>query len=162
MNIKESSSAIKLNMVNRFKKSFYDRFNYYPVVIINCEIKREFLSIVNLEQLKQAFEPFLPIIGKKRYNLESSTRKREIVELRAIYCHFAKKMGYSLKTIALSINKSDHSTIIHNLKLFENLLEYSENFKNKYDLIFEYIKKQNNEYHESSIMDRGNKVEHQS
>jgi hypothetical protein len=162
MNVKDYSSTIKLNMVNKFKSEFFKKFNYYPTVIVNCEIRRQYLSIINLEQLKKAFEPFLPVIGKKKYLLETSSRKREIVELRAIYCFFAKKMGYSLKTIALSVNKSDHTTIIHNLKLFDNLINYSDSFLNKYNVIFEHIKQQNVDYNESPTMDSSDTMEHQS
>ena len=64
-------------------------------------------------------------------NIQEKTRKRDIVEGRFLYAAIAKKCtNLSLEKIGNHIGK-DHATIIHSLKVYNNVL------KDKYKSLFE-------------------------
>jgi chromosomal replication initiator protein len=92
-----------------------------------------------LEELNSYFTKFLPIKFGEKVSLQSSNRMREIVELRSIFCFFAKNMKYSLKNIGFHLGERDHTTVIHGLKSFRDLLETNEGFRQKYLTIHKYI-----------------------
>jgi hypothetical protein len=110
---------------------------------------------MNLDELKSHFDPFLPKIFEKPLPLGSKLRKRELCDLRYIYFRIARNMGHVLTDIAKSVNKRDHTTIIHGLQQFRNLHETSEAFRNKYQTIIHYIKSK----YEPSTMDNLDKME---
>ena len=94
---------------------------------------------MSLEDLKEMFIPFLPTIHGKILHLETSERWREIVELRAIYCHLAVNMNYTLQKIGISIGNRDHTTVRNSLINFKNWMETNEPFREKYRIILNHI-----------------------
>lgn len=62
--------------------------------------------------------------------LNSKTRKREIVQARQIAMYFAKhKTKSSLSTIGARIGGKDHATVLHACKTVKNLLDTDKRFK---------------------------------
>lgn len=62
--------------------------------------------------------------------LESSSRKREIVQARQIAMYLIKKyMDLPLKTIGASFGNRDHSTVIHACQAIADLSQTDENFR---------------------------------
>jgi chromosomal replication initiation ATPase DnaA len=57
--------------------------------------------------------------------IESKSRKREIVLARQLYCVYAKqRLGdISLKSIGLAIGNRDHTTVIHSIQTVKDLLD---------------------------------------
>jgi chromosomal replication initiation ATPase DnaA len=79
----------------------------------------------------------MPLNSKKRY--------REIVQVRMVYCFIARMMGHSLVKIARSLSR-DHSTIIHNIDTFKNLMETNPQFIEFYKEIFQHVKQKLENY----------------
>lgn len=159
MDTKTYAAQLERKLIEQFKESFYEKVGYYPVVVtrLNQNVE-EYLPIMPLEALQEYFEPFLPYRNGMRLCLKSKDRYRELVELRNIYCFIARTMGYSLATVGQSIGNRDHTTVIHNVSSFKNLVETNETFQQKYIRIFNHIKKQ----HESSTMGVSDQVQRES
>ena len=63
-------------------------------------------------------------------DLQSKTRKRNIVQARQLAMFFAKKYTKnSLTTIGSQIGQRDHATVLHACKTVENLAETDREFK---------------------------------
>ena len=62
-------------------------------------------------------------------SIQSSTRKREIVQARQLTMYFAKKMTKSsLAIIGLQCGNKDHATVLHACKTVANLNETDKQF----------------------------------
>lgn len=55
---------------------------------------------------------------------DTACRKRPLPTLRAMVCHVMREEGYSLSEIACEVKK-DHATVVHNLKMIDNIETYS-------------------------------------
>lgn len=143
-------------LVQKFRDEFFQKIGYYPTVITN---NKETLVTTSLEDLEDYFEPFLPFQHGVKVKLEAFNRIRSLVELRNIFCHIAREMGYTLREIGQHLNKRDHTTVIHNIKTFDSLNNTDDRFKGIYLTILNNIK--NNNY-ESPIMEPIDQMENQS
>ncbi len=75
-------------------------------------------------------------------NIQSKSRKREIVQARQVATYFTKQMTkLSLVSIGYKIGKRDHSTVLHSFKTVKNLIQVDEEFKNKMEKIEILLKK---------------------
>jgi len=147
---------LERKLIDQFKQSFFEKIGYYPTVITKVHA----LPKLSLNTLESHFTQFLPVRYQRTVKLKSKHRYREIVELRMIYCTLARQMGYSFIEIGKYLDNKDHTTIMHNIKSFKNLMQTCNVFRNKYNTIFNYIKNYYN--HESSTMDNIDQVQHQS
>jgi hypothetical protein len=155
--IDEEYKKLKLErkLVEDFIDDFYKKIGYRPVIITKVSSDSE-LEVMPLAELKACLTPFLPTYYGKKLSLEHKSRTNEIVELRHMYFHLARSMGYKLTAIAYSIGKLDHTTVIHGLKTFANLMEVDPRYRLKFQTIFNHIKNIKNE---SSAMADSNKVQ---
>ena len=146
--------AIELEkkLIAEFKFQFEEKLGYTPVVLTKYETNEYMIPFMSLNRLARAFEPFLPTLYDNKITLYSKSRKREIVELRMIFCFLARSMRNTLGTIGDFLGGRDHTTVIHNITTFVNLMETNEQFKNQFFEIINHIKQN----HESSIMDQSN------
>lgn len=144
-----NKQLLEAQMVQEFIENFYNEFGYNPTVIIKTQTKKSAFGVISLTDLEKCFERFLPKKYGKIHLLSSRIRIRELVELRFIFFHIARKMGYGLKDMGQYLGKKDHTTVIHGLKTFRNLYQTDENFRQTYHKIVNIIK---NNY-ESSIVD---------
>jgi hypothetical protein len=143
---------LELKLIGEFKRLFHRKMGYEPVVIsrnhkeIDPEKKgHSDLKPVNLTTLKQLFEEITPFKNGTRMSLDSKKRYREIVQLRMIYCFIAKMMGHSFVRIGKCISR-DHSTIIHNVNTFKNLMETNPQFIELYREVFQHVKQKLENY----------------
>ena len=60
--------------------------------------------------------------------LKSSSRKNNLVDLRMIFCANARKHGATLKDIGYMLGGRDHSTVIHAIRQYYNILETDPKF----------------------------------
>jgi hypothetical protein len=138
--MKKKKERTELESVQGFKKSFYRKFGYTPLIILEKPSKNRPYLTMSLEELETYFNYF---INKRpncrRYNLKGKDRYREIVDYRFMFTHMARCMEYNLTTIGRYLNKH-HTSIIHYQTSFNNMMETSENFKERYIEIFNYIK----------------------
>jgi hypothetical protein len=135
----ESLSSLQKAMVKQFKEDFFKKFDYKPLVVISVSDDVDFMPHMTLQELQNYFDHFLPVVNGKKLSLNTKRRFREIVELRFIYCFLSRQLGYRQIEIARALNKRDHTTIVHNLKIFSNLMETNDYFKEKYKTIYNYI-----------------------
>lgn len=156
-------TVMEKKMITQFKTEFYNKIGYYPVVLTFLETDDDKLPVLPLNKLKDHFDEFLPQQYGETLTLCGKVRKREIVELRCIYCYLAKSMGYSLNDIGKEIGGRDHTTVIHSLKTFRDLMEISDIFRQKYDYVFSRIKnKFKSKIYESPTLDGLNQAQYQS
>jgi len=74
-------------------------------------------------------------------NLQSSTRKREIVQARQVAMYFSKNLTKaSLASIGNQIGGKDHATVLHACKTVNNLIETDKRFRLQIDEIEKKLK----------------------
>jgi hypothetical protein len=128
-------------LIDQFTEEFNRHLGYRPIVVTKTTQKASGpLELMSLTELKDYFEPFLPTLYDKKVPLDAKCRIREIIELRQMYFYLARSMGYKLVFIAYSLGKKDHTTVVHALNTFHNLLEVDEGYKNRFLTILNYIK----------------------
>jgi hypothetical protein len=143
------AAKLEKRLIDEFKQKFEEKLGYVPIVLTKVSSQEDGdLSIMSLDQLASYFEPFLPIVYEKKLALTSPSRKRELVELRNIFCAIARMMRFTCVSIGEFLGGRDHTTVLHNVGTFNNLIETSESFREKYFLILTHIK----ESHESSAL----------
>lgn len=156
MDSKMYALQLEKKLIEQFRQTFYDKLGYYPMVVTHVQVDSNYrLPLMNLQSLHDMFDPFLPYRYERKLTLKSKCRYRELVELRNIYCFLARTMGYSLAAVGESLGNRDHTTVIHNVACFKNLMETDESFRQKYLTILTYIKQQ----YEPSAMDDVNQVQ---
>lgn len=156
MDSKTYAQQLEKKLIEQFKQTFYDKLGYEPLVLTRVQLEtEEYIPILSLESLQAMFEPFLPEKMDRKIPLQSKYRYREVVELRNIYCYLARTMGYSLSVVGESLGNRDHTTIIHNVTCFKNLMETNDPFRQKYQAILTYIKQN----YESSVVAKSNQVQ---
>lgn len=144
---------LEKKLIQNFMETFYEKLGYYPKVITPGSTVRndEGLKVLNLNQLEDYFEPFLP---KMRNNhlmqLFSRCRKRRLVELRFMFYYIARSMKYNLTEIGQYAGR-DHTTVIHGLDMFVTLYKQDDIFKSIYHEIVNFIKK--DDYEPSTVDD---------
>jgi hypothetical protein len=151
MDTKVYARQLEKKLIDEFKAHFFDKMGYYPLVVtkINTETD-DYLPIISLENLEEVFEPLLPEKFGKKVKLGSRRRYREVVELRNIFCTIARMMRYTTTHIGEYLGNRDHTTVLHNTMTFNNLIETSDQFKEKYIRIIKHIKQK---YNDTSVMD---------
>ena len=104
-------------------------------------------KLLSLNELELMINMHIPDeIFDKYSNIRVKCRKRELIDLRFIFFHIAKKSGYTSITIGKYFKK-DHSTILNGWKKFDRYINTDEEFTNKYKVIISYI----NKYYENGI-----------
>lgn len=157
MTPKNYAEQMEKKLVQEFKLKFLDKMGYLPTVLTRYKTSETGIPHLKLEELEKCFEPFLPEYKYKGRNvtLKSSCRRRELVELRQFFSAIARQMGMSLTNIGIYLNKRDHTTIIHNIRQFKNLMETDANYRSRFSIVLNYIK----ERHEPPVMDDFDQVQ---
>lgn len=156
---KTYASHLQDRLIEDFKTKFHEKVGYVPIIITKVYIDDENeLPLMTLQKLADCFDPFMPELYGSRLSLTSSSRKRELVELRNIFCAVARMMRFTLKSIGSFLGGRDHTTVLHNVTVFNNLIQTSESFRTKYITILTYIK----EHYESSALVEFNQEQRQS
>ena len=155
---KEYAAKLERRLIQEFVQKFEEKLGYAPIVLtkVSNQDGNE-LPIMSLDQLADYFQPFLPALYGNTLSLKSISRKRELVELRNIFCAIARMMRFTCVSIGEFLGGRDHTTVLHNVGTFNNLIETSESFREKYFLILTHIK----ESHESSAMDEPDQAQRQ-
>lgn len=133
------AARLEKKLIDEFKTVFQQKLGYSPIVFTRMERDLSEIPYMTLEELDKLFGKFLPTKFGEPLPLQTTLRMREIVELRSIFCFIAKNMKYSLKNIGFHLGGRDHTTVIHGLKIFSDLLETNEGFRQKYLAIQKYI-----------------------
>lgn len=146
---KTYAANLQDKLIEDFKTKFQEKIGYVPIIITKVYIDEDNeLPLMTLQKLADYFEPFMPEQYGSKLKLTSSCRKRELVELRNIFCAIARMMRFTYKSIGTYLGGRDHSTVLHNVTVFNNLLQTSETFRTKYMTILTHIK----EHYEPSAL----------
>ena len=149
----KTSQEEQKTFIKRFMRIFFTKFGYYPTVIMNKKDKSN-TNLLSLNQLSECFKPFLPQHYGKTLPISHKSRTRELTELRHMFCYIARSMNFKMTTIGQFLDNRDHSTVINSIRVFENLYQTDDIFREKYERIIKHIK----ETYESSIMESVDKV----
>jgi hypothetical protein len=163
MNQQDYALRLEKKLIDKFKEDFFNKFEYYPVVLTKVNLitdQSDRAPLMTLEHLESYFTPFLPTRYNKILHLKQRIRVREITELRSIFCFLARNMRYSLKSIGEYLNGKDHTTVIHSINNFKNLIETCDIFREKYFKVIEHIKQINNIEDGSPIMERLQEIQY--
>jgi hypothetical protein len=153
------ASNLEKKLIDEFKQKFKDKLGYKPIVITKVFIDDNFcVALMSLDELKKFFDPFYVMEYGKKLDIFSKSRKREIVELRMMFFYIARQMKYTYTSIGEYVNNKHHTTVLHNLTTFRNLIETSDVFKLRYKQIINHIK----ENYESSNLDKFNEIQFES
>lgn len=153
------ASNLEKKLIDEFKQKFREKLGYQPVVLTRVVIDDDFsIPLMSMEQLKECFAPFTVEQYGKTIDLFSKSRKREVVELRMIFCFIARQMKYTCTSVGQYIGNRDHTTVLHSVATFRNLIETNEVFREKYTRILNHIKQN----YESPIMDQFDEIQPES
>ena len=161
---REYQIHLEKRLIQQFKQNFFEKVGYYPVVLTETKMEGgssdDYLPLMGLEVLKSYFDPYLPEKYGKIVPLNSKRRYREVVELRCIFAFLAKNMKYTFKSIGFFLGGRDHTTAIHAINTFNDLIETDPMFRHKYLVILEDIKSTHKPYKdEPSIVDNNIEVQ---
>lgn len=152
------AAHLEKKLIDEFKERFLEKIGYEPVILTRIETNEYSIPVMSLQQLEEYFEPFLPSQYGKKLTLFSKSRKRELVELRMMFCYIARSMKYKLTAVGQFMGGRDHTTVMHNIATFQNLMETNELFRFLFLEILKYIK----ENHEPSTLDNLNQIQSES
>jgi hypothetical protein len=148
------AAKLERKLVEEFKALFREKVGYTPLVFTKHDKDAAEIPLMSLEELDQHFQRFLPVKFGDRVPLQTKRRMREIVELRSIFCHLAKNMKYSLCTIGTHLGGRDHTTVIHGLRIFRDLMDTNDSFRQKFLMIHKHIKENTkSQNYESSALE---------
>jgi len=162
MTTEQYTEKLERDLIESFLKNFHEKIGYYPMVIPRSDLEAKPLNVLTLEELESYFRPFLPkkVFGKT-VSLSSKARVRELVEYRQIFCSIARNLGFSLKSIGKYLGNRDHTTVIHSLRAFSDLMETNPLYRDKYNSIINKIK-EDGKYSNSSVVVSDDKVQSES
>jgi hypothetical protein len=134
------AARLERKLVEEFKTVFREKLGYFPIVFTKNDMDAADIPLMSLEELNSYFEVFLPMKFGEKLPLQTRFRMREIVELRSIFCFLAKNMRYSLNNIGKHLGGRDHTTVIHGLNMFRDLMETNDSFRQRFLMIHKHIK----------------------
>lgn len=116
----DTNNSSIINIINAAKASNID----YYIEKYETKIKSDKITI---SRIKKVVCEFFEI---EENHLVLKTRKRTIVQVRQICHHFAKKYTVkSLSVIGSAIGNKDHATVMHSLKVVNNLMDTDREYR---------------------------------
>jgi hypothetical protein len=127
-------------------------FAYYQILSLNEKRQYEIKLIKLNKQMKKLPKHMrktiidLPLRKKLialinetfKIDITADTRKQEYVFGRMIYFKILRDLGYGFQPIGRTLNK-DHSTVIHSVRTFDDLVIYDKELYRTYNIIKELV-----------------------
>jgi hypothetical protein len=86
-----------------------------------------------MNTIEDFLDAYIESNNLNKQEFTSSSRRRELVDARMVYCSVARKCGdFTLKQIGQSINR-DHATALHAIRNYDVLSEMDKDLVNKYN-----------------------------
>lgn len=150
MNIKEYKKNESKELINNFIEEYYTLTGSRPIVslikgiLLVKILDKELMKKITLSELEDIINKFIPINFKIEnkiiLSIKHPSRKIHLVELRHIFSHIARKMGYTLTEIGDYLNNKDHTTVINSLRQFDNWVDSGDIlFISKYEEILNEV-----------------------
>jgi len=100
---------------------------------MNTTKKNLVLKLACMIEIDEFLKAFIASHGVDEKDFKSSSRVRDLVDLRSVYCAVVKDLGdYTLSDIGKSINRN-HATVIHAVKNYRTLEQFDKSLRNKYN-----------------------------
>ena len=139
MDINEQDKEKMNELVKEFKSKLFDELGYIPMCVIMDKEK----IIAPLEYLENVINSFIPEYIKNQHGVASIKdflRRSKLSDLRHMFCHIAREMGYTLDEIGDYLNGRDHTTVINSCENFRIYCMTDSEFAKKYKNIINTIK----------------------
>jgi hypothetical protein len=142
---KKRKLSEKSFMIREFKKDYYDAFG---IIITISEVRPvlkyvEDPAFIAAAEMEEIFNNYIAVNEMNAYaNFLCTDRRREKVEMRMIFMKMLRQEGYTVKNIGKYCNGRDHTTAIYNIKMANDLLNYSESFYRLYTEMAKEVKLQ--------------------
>ena len=88
----------------------------------------DYEGVVAIDQCKRGAQR----LGVKWEEVQSTSRKRRIVDARRLCCSHLRTKGWTFDRIADAVGYSNHATALHHVNLVNELLEYDSMFRDKH------------------------------
>jgi hypothetical protein len=150
---------LEKQLIQSFKSDFFNKLGYYPIVKVNVlesigiSEETDDLYMMQLSELEDCFIETFPDLLYGKYKMRSKDRYRFLVDLRSIFSHFARTMGYTYASIGEYLGGKHHSTVLHYQFLFKNEMETNERFRSFYYRILHTIKQKTKQDESSAVVD---------
>jgi hypothetical protein len=141
--MEEYRQKLALKLVNKFVNDLYEKTGMKATVQvdrlkIDDDTKEKVRKIISLDLYEKIFLKALPI-DIEINPISERSRKRQYVDIRAIFSHIAtKKLKFTTVAVGRFMGR-DHTTIIHLNKKAENMLDTDESFVWLYNTIFKNL-----------------------
>lgn len=148
--------VLEKKLIREFKQDFYKKLGYMPIVTTEIKLKESDLPILSLNELEDCFIETFPQYLKKTGDLKAKDRRREKVDMRCLFTHFARAMRYKYVSIGAYLNNRHHTTMLHYIMLFRNQMDTNDLFVSMHNKVL--IKIKNKLGNESSVMEHFNQA----
>lgn len=132
---------LEKRLIEDFRQDFFSQLGYFPIVSTEIRQKNLELPLLNLNDLEAVFYICFPEILNKPNLLKKKDRRRELVDIRCLFSHFARVMTYKLSVIGKFLGDKHHTTILHYTVLFQNQMDTNPYFVESYNKVYSYLKK---------------------
>jgi hypothetical protein len=137
MKIDDYQRKLALSMISKFSREFAEKTGLNVNIHVPEFVKLENNNVkhlLTLPKVEQLFLECIPPELRLEVKLSCRSRKRNIVDLRTMFCSIAYKLNFTLSDIGRYINR-DHTTIIHLNRKAEDLLATDDRFASLYNSI---------------------------
>jgi hypothetical protein len=137
---KEKESQL-IKLINNFKQKFVELTNDIPSIKFS---KKVAYTKLKLEDLESMINTLIPTSLTRDYpevkSITARLRRRELIDLRAIFCYHANLNEYNHGEIAAYL-KFDRTNIYNALKMYDKLISYDDVFIANNEKVKKMIKK---------------------
>lgn len=137
---KEKESQL-IKLINSFKQKFLELTNSVPLIKIEEHVKYNKLELKDLENIINTIIPkSLTVDHPEVKSIVTKLRRRELIDLRAIFCYHANLNDYNHSQIAVYL-KQDRTNVYNSLKMYNKLISYDDVFIENNEKVKKMIKK---------------------
>ncbi len=143
--LKSELNEIKYaNTINKYKRNFFNTYGKHLDIKIKDEVSTkeeieeniiDIPTLINI--LNQQIPEHIKIICS---DITAKYRKREIIELKFIFCKILREHGYGLDNIKNYIHYKKHSSVIYAVESANILCKTNIQFNEIYNLINKQVK----------------------
>ena len=126
--IQEEKQTQLSKLINSFKKKFIELTNSVPLIKIKETVKYNRIQLKDLENIINTIIPKSLLADYPGVtSIVTKLRRRELIDLRAIFCYHANLSGYNHNQIAAYL-KQDRTNVYNSLNMYHKLISYDDVF----------------------------------
>lgn len=126
--IQEEKQTQLSKLISSFKKKFLELTNSVPLIKIEEHVKYNRIELENLENIINTIIPkSLTVDYPEVKSIVTKLRRRELIDLRAIFCYHANLNEYNHSQIAAYL-KQDRTNVYNSINMYRKLISYDDTF----------------------------------